>query len=249
MALNRREFLKWLSAGAGAGALAGCETPGADRRGAARARARRRHRRRLRRRDGGEVREDVGAGHRRRAGRARRAFHLVPAQQSRARRQHDDAGDHDGPRRACARAACASCATKPSRSIRQKREVRLARGASLPYDRLIVSPGVDFIYDKIPGLAQRRSAASACCTRGKRASRRSRCASSSKRCATAASTCCTSRSRRTAARRARTSACARSPITSSARSRSRRSSCSTRIPTSRRRRGSSAPSGTARTRA
>ena len=28
MALTRREFLKWLSAGAGAGALAGCETPG-----------------------------------------------------------------------------------------------------------------------------------------------------------------------------------------------------------------------------
>ena len=33
-----------------------------------------------------------------------------------------------------------------------RREVRLARGASLPYDRLIVSPGVDFMYDQIPGL-------------------------------------------------------------------------------------------------
>jgi NADPH-dependent 2,4-dienoyl-CoA reductase/sulfur reductase-like enzyme len=33
-----------------------------------------------------------------------------------------------------------------------KREVRLARGAAVPYDRLIVSPGVDFIYDKLPGL-------------------------------------------------------------------------------------------------
>ena len=33
-----------------------------------------------------------------------------------------------------------------------RREVRLARGAALPYDRLIVSPGVDFMFDRIPGL-------------------------------------------------------------------------------------------------
>ncbi|HEV7801192.1 MAG TPA: NAD(P)/FAD-dependent oxidoreductase [Burkholderiales bacterium] len=33
-----------------------------------------------------------------------------------------------------------------------KRQVRLAQGAALPYDRVIVSPGVDFIYDQIPGL-------------------------------------------------------------------------------------------------
>ena len=32
------------------------------------------------------------------------------------------------------------------------RQVRLAGGSTLPYDRLIVSPGVDFIYDSIPGL-------------------------------------------------------------------------------------------------
>ena len=34
----------------------------------------------------------------------------------------------------------------------QKREVRLAGGAPVPYDRLIVSPGVDFMYDRLPGL-------------------------------------------------------------------------------------------------
>jgi sulfide dehydrogenase [flavocytochrome c] flavoprotein subunit len=34
----------------------------------------------------------------------------------------------------------------------QKREVRLASGTALQYDRLIVSPGVDFLYDSIPGL-------------------------------------------------------------------------------------------------
>lgn len=33
-----------------------------------------------------------------------------------------------------------------------KREVRLAHGAALTYDRLIVSAGVDFMYETIPGL-------------------------------------------------------------------------------------------------
>ncbi|MEX0960402.1 MAG: NAD(P)/FAD-dependent oxidoreductase [Burkholderiales bacterium] len=32
------------------------------------------------------------------------------------------------------------------------REVRLAGGATLKYDRLVVSPGVDLVYDSIPGL-------------------------------------------------------------------------------------------------
>ena len=34
-----------------------------------------------------------------------------------------------------------------------KRQVRLARGDALDYDRLIVAPGIDFLYDQIPGLA------------------------------------------------------------------------------------------------
>jgi NADPH-dependent 2,4-dienoyl-CoA reductase/sulfur reductase-like enzyme len=33
-----------------------------------------------------------------------------------------------------------------------KKEVRLARGDTLKYDRLIVSPGVDFQFDQVPGL-------------------------------------------------------------------------------------------------
>jgi sulfide dehydrogenase [flavocytochrome c] flavoprotein subunit len=33
----------------------------------------------------------------------------------------------------------------------EKRQVRLARGAAVPYDRLIVSPGVDYMFDQIPG--------------------------------------------------------------------------------------------------
>ncbi len=32
------------------------------------------------------------------------------------------------------------------------KQVRLADGSTLPYDRAIVSPGIDFIYDAIPGL-------------------------------------------------------------------------------------------------
>jgi sulfide dehydrogenase [flavocytochrome c] flavoprotein subunit len=33
-----------------------------------------------------------------------------------------------------------------------RRQVRLAGGAVLPYDRLVVAPGVDYLYDQIPGL-------------------------------------------------------------------------------------------------
>jgi sulfide dehydrogenase [flavocytochrome c] flavoprotein subunit len=34
----------------------------------------------------------------------------------------------------------------------QRRQVRLAGGAVLAYDRLVVAPGVDYLYDQIPGL-------------------------------------------------------------------------------------------------
>src|SRR5690606_5564064 len=33
-----------------------------------------------------------------------------------------------------------------------KRVVRLASGRALPYDRLVLSPGIDFNYDAVPGL-------------------------------------------------------------------------------------------------
>ncbi len=39
-----------------------------------------------------------------------------------------------------------------------ERAVRLASGETLSYDRLIVSPGIDFMYDYDPGAEQRRSA-------------------------------------------------------------------------------------------
>ncbi|HNB43639.1 MAG TPA: NAD(P)/FAD-dependent oxidoreductase [Burkholderiaceae bacterium] len=34
-----------------------------------------------------------------------------------------------------------------------RKQVRLARGEPLPYDRLIVAPGIDFQFDAVPGLA------------------------------------------------------------------------------------------------
>lgn len=34
-----------------------------------------------------------------------------------------------------------------------KRSVRLAKGGDLSYDRLVLSPGVDFMFDQVPGLA------------------------------------------------------------------------------------------------
>jgi len=34
-----------------------------------------------------------------------------------------------------------------------RRQVRLARGAPLPYDRLVLAPGIDFQFDRVPGLA------------------------------------------------------------------------------------------------
>lgn len=40
----------------------------------------------------------------------------------------------------------------------ERKQVRLARGDALPYDRLILSPGVDFQFDKVPGLAQAEAA-------------------------------------------------------------------------------------------
>ena len=32
-----------------------------------------------------------------------------------------------------------------------RREVRLHRGSAIPYDRLVMSPGIDYLFDKVPG--------------------------------------------------------------------------------------------------
>jgi sulfide dehydrogenase [flavocytochrome c] flavoprotein subunit len=35
----------------------------------------------------------------------------------------------------------------------EKRMVKLASGGELPYDRLILSPGIDFMWETLPGMA------------------------------------------------------------------------------------------------
>jgi hypothetical protein len=95
-----------------------------------------------------------------------------------------------------------------------KRQVRLASGGVLPYDRLVLSPGVDFMWDQVPGL-KAPGAQDRCCTPGRPARRPWRCAASSRPCPTAACSPSASRWRPTAARPGRTSAPARWRTTSS----------------------------------
>ena len=41
----------------------------------------------------------------------------------------------------------------------ERRTVRLARGNALPWDRLVLSPGIDFLYSQIPGLESEQAQA------------------------------------------------------------------------------------------
>ena len=89
--------------------------------------------------------------------------------------------------------------TRRRRSIRSADRAHLATSATLPYDRLVLSPGVDFLYDEVQGMGSAEAQAKV--LHAWKAGRRpSRCAGSWKRCATAA--CSRSRFRRrpTAAR-------------------------------------------------
>ena len=61
------------------------------------------------------------------------------------------------------------------------RRVRVGND-SLPYDRLIVSPGVEFQWEQVEGSRRPRTA---CCTRGRRGRRPSSWPGSSRRCRTA----------------------------------------------------------------
>jgi sulfide dehydrogenase [flavocytochrome c] flavoprotein subunit len=159
MTLTRREFLKWLSAGAGATALAGCETTNAVREASPAS---------------GRV-VVVGGGF----GGATAAKYvkmwapdidvvlvernaefiscpisnLVLAGNT---TMQEITMGYDALRARGVRIVRDEAVTiDPA-----KRSVQLARGNPLTYDRLIMSPGVDFMYDEIPGLrsaeAQRR---------------------------------------------------------------------------------------------
>ena len=151
MAVNRREFLKWLSAGAGAGALAACESPA-----------------RIADAPAGAARVVVvGGGY---GGATAAKFIKLWAPDIDVVLIERDAHFISCPISNLVLAGNTtmqeitmsrdSLRTRGVRMVRDeavaidpaKREVRLGRGASVPYDRLIVSPGVDFIYDKLPGL-------------------------------------------------------------------------------------------------
>ena len=102
-----------------------------------------------------------------------------------------------------------------------KRIVKLAGGGELPYDRLILSPGVDFMWDKVPSL-NNADAQAKILHAWKAGAQTVALRNQLRRCPTAASMRSRSRSRRTAARPDPTSAPARSRGTSSAPSRNRR---------------------------
>ena len=57
---------------------------------------------------------------------------------------------------ACSATACRWCATKSLPSTLRKRSVRLARGGDIAYERLVVSPGIDFTFGDVAGLRGRR---------------------------------------------------------------------------------------------
>ncbi len=69
-----------------------------------------------------------------------------------------------------------------------KKQVRLAKGDPLSFDRVIVAPGIDFIPGAIPALDSTPKGRRACCTPGRPARRPWRFAASSRTWPTAAST-------------------------------------------------------------
>ena len=151
MALTRREFLKWVSAGAGASALAGCES--ASPAGETRASA-------------GRV-VVIGGGY----GGAtaakyvkmwapeidvvvveRDAYFISCPISNLVLAGNTTMQDITMTRETLTRRGVRLVRDEAVAIDASRREVRLARGNALPYDRLIVSPGADFMYDKLPGL-------------------------------------------------------------------------------------------------
>jgi sulfite dehydrogenase len=148
MTLNRREFLKWVSAGAGLATLPACETTGAD--------------------DGrgGPRVVVIGAGYG--GATAAKYVKLWAPEMDVVLVERSDrfiscplsnlvlAGNTTMQEITMGYDALAKRGVRIVRDEAvgidpQKRQVTLARGSALTYDRLIVSPGIDF-FDTIPGL-------------------------------------------------------------------------------------------------
>ena len=155
MALSRREFLKWVSAGAGGVVLGGCETlPGAGATASAGAPA------------GAARVVVVGGGY---GGATAAKYVKMWAPEIDVVLIERNAQFISCPLSNLVLAGNASLqqvtmgyGALSARGVRvvrddaigidpEKREVRIARGATVPYDRLIVSPSVDYVFEDIPG--------------------------------------------------------------------------------------------------
>jgi sulfite dehydrogenase len=151
MAITRREFLKWLSAGAGAGVLPGCETPRAvSDRAPASARV---------------VVIGGGFGGATAAKYVRmwapdidvvlveRSPDFISCPISNLVLGGNTTMQEITMGRDALRGLGVRIVQDEAVAIDPgKRQVRLARGESIAYERLIVSPGIDFIYEQLPGL-------------------------------------------------------------------------------------------------
>ena len=152
MTLSRREFMKWVGAGVGAATLAGCETTGASQDSTA---------------PGSARVVVIGGGF---GGASAAKYIKLYAPEIDVVLVERNAQFISCP---ISNLVLGGNTTMPEitmgyeglrqRGVRvvrdevvaidaDKRQVRLARGASISYERLIVSPGVDFIYDDLPGL-------------------------------------------------------------------------------------------------
>ena len=152
MALTRREFLKWMSASAGAATLTACESPGTTSGGPGRAAARV---------------VVVGGGY---GGSTAAKYVKMWAPDIDVTLIERDAHFISCPisnlvlgGNTTMQEITMGYDALRSRGVRvvrdevtaidaQRRTVRLAGGTSLDYDRLVMSPGVDFLYEQIPGL-------------------------------------------------------------------------------------------------
>ena len=114
-------------------------------------------RRRRRRGDGGALRQEGRAGARRHADRGQPDLQLLVLLQPLS-----SAASARSSRSITATAACGSsasrwCTTTPPTSTRAKKTVKTRGGRTYPYDRLVLSPGIDIKYDSIKGYSREAS--------------------------------------------------------------------------------------------
>ena len=66
-----------------------------------------------------------------------------------------------------------SCTTLAASIDRDKKQVVLAGGQRIPYDRLVVAPGIDIKFDSVPGYSEAAARDHAACLEARRADRSS----------------------------------------------------------------------------